>query len=183
MMIMKNSDFVILLIIGHDSCYWKLNPFAISKGINGIAGEVRNIKRLRSGSLLIECNRKQQATNLLSTDMFVGIPVKVSAHRTLNTSKGIIRDRDRLLADMSEFDIVSEMKDQGVIGVKRFTTRRNNETIQTNTYLFTFSSPNLPKSVKAGYCNMSVDIYIPNPLRCFLITLPATTIPLLLKAH
>ncbi len=125
------------------------------------------MRRLRSGALLVECGKRQQATNLMATESFVNIPVTVSAHRTLNTSKGIVRDRDHLFAVMTEFDIVSEMKDQGVTYVKRFTTRRNNEILQTHTYLFSFSCPTAPKSIKAGYCNIKVDTYIPNPLRCF----------------
>ncbi len=157
--------FIVLETI--DKSPLKLNPFAVSKGIQGIAGDVKNVRRLRNGSLLIECLKRQQATNLLSTKSFIGIPVSVSAHRTLNTSKGIVRDRERLFADMLELDIVSEMKEQGVLYVKRFTIRKNNEVQQTNTYLFSFSTPTAPTSIKAGYCNIKVETYIPNPLRCF----------------
>lgn len=91
---------------------------------------------MHTESLLLESHGKQQAANLLSTDTFVGVQFQVSPHRTLNTSKGIARDRDRLFADMTENDIVSEMRDQEVTYVKRFTTCKNNETVQTNTYLF-----------------------------------------------
>ncbi|XP_067668321.1 uncharacterized protein [Haliotis asinina] len=68
---------------------------------------------------------------------------------------------------MTEIDIASEMKDQGVMYVKRFSTRKNNESVPTNTYLFSFSAPNPPKSIRAGYYSVTVDAYIPNPLRCF----------------
>ncbi len=98
---------------------------------------------------------------------FVDIPVSVSAHRTLNTSKGIVRDRDRLFSDMMEFDIAPEVKDQGVSYVRHFTTRKNNEIQQTNTYLISFSTPIAPKSIKAVYSHIKVETYIPNPRRCF----------------
>ncbi len=59
------------------------------------------------------------------------------------------------------------MRDQGVLYVKRFSTRKNSRTKPTNTYLFSFSTPNPPTSLKAGYCSLKVDTFIPNPLRCF----------------
>ena len=39
----------------------KLNPFAIDKGLKGIAGTLKNVTRLRSGFLLLECFTKQQS--------------------------------------------------------------------------------------------------------------------------
>ncbi len=44
-----------LVIESPDKQLIKLNPFAISKAVYGIAGDVKNIKRMRSGSLLVEC--------------------------------------------------------------------------------------------------------------------------------
>ena len=37
----------------------------------------------------------------------------------------------------------------------------------TNTYVLTFNSPNLPTVVKIGFMQVKVDVYIPNPLRCY----------------
>ena len=66
------------------------DSFAIQKGIEGLVGEPKNIKRLRSGDLLIEVDRETYSTKLLAIKEIAGIPVKVSPHRTLNTSKGVI---------------------------------------------------------------------------------------------
>ncbi|XP_067653210.1 uncharacterized protein [Haliotis asinina] len=145
----------------------KLNPFAISKGIEGLAGDVKEIKKLRSGSLLIECKKKSQSQILLSTKSLANVPVEVSPHRTLNSCKGIVRDVGRCLSDMDESDIISELRSQGVTAVKRFTYKRENDIIKTNTYLFTFGLPTRPESLKAGYCHLRVNTYIPNPLRCY----------------
>ncbi|XP_046551940.1 uncharacterized protein LOC124261644 [Haliotis rubra] len=69
---------------------------------------------------------------------------------------------------MSEQDIAEELKDQGVSSVKRFTRKRPDSTIeQTNTYLFTFARSKIPQSIKAGYVNIGVEVYVPNTLRCF----------------
>ncbi|XP_067656365.1 uncharacterized protein [Haliotis asinina] len=157
-----------IVIEAEDHLPIKLNPFAISKAIHGHCGEVKNVTRLRSGSLLIECVRKQQSLNLLSITKFANIPVIVSEHRTLNSCRGIVRDRTRSLSGMSEQEITDELKQQGVSSVKRFTRRKEDSTIEpTNTYLFTFARSSLPRSIKAGYVNIGVEVYVPTPLRCF----------------
>ena len=37
----------------------------------------------------------------------------------------------------------------------------------SNTYLLEFTSSSPPSSIKAGYCNLRVELYVPNPLRCY----------------
>ncbi|XP_067653321.1 uncharacterized protein [Haliotis asinina] len=145
----------------------KLNPFAISKAIQGICGEVKNVSRLRGGSLLVECARRQQSLNLLSVTKFANVDVAVSVHRTLNSCRGIVRDRAHCLLDMSEQEIAAELESQGVTSVKRFSTKQDGIIRKTNTYLFTFSQSTLPQFIKAGYFNIGVEMYIPNPLRCY----------------
>ncbi len=93
----------------------KLSPFAVQKGFQAVAGTLKSIKRLRDGSFLVECGKRAQAQNLLRTNRFIDRPVRVSIHKTLNSSRGVIRCRD--LADMSEVEIRDELKDQGVVGV------------------------------------------------------------------
>ncbi|XP_067676359.1 uncharacterized protein [Haliotis asinina] len=145
----------------------KLNPFAISKAISGICGEVSNVTRLRSGSLLVECARRQQSLNLLSIKTFANVEVAVTVHRSLNSCRGIVRDRARCLSDMSEDEITTELKDQAVTAVKRFTIKKDGVIINTNTYLMTFARSSLPDSIKAGYFNIGVEVYVPTPLRCY----------------
>ncbi|XP_048240225.1 uncharacterized protein LOC125373269 [Haliotis rufescens] len=156
-----------LVISTLDGTPLKLNPFAVEKAVQGIAGDVEDAKRLRSGCLLIKCRRHKQAICLLSIKSLANVPVVVSPHRSLNSSKGIVRDRGRFLADMTEDEILEELHNQNVISVKRFSSKRNGEVIKTNTYLFTFGLPKIPTSIRAGYCNINVDMYIPNPLRCY----------------
>ena len=75
---------------------------------------------MKSGSLLIEATRASQSRMIRDTKTFMDIEVKASPHRTLNTSRGVIRDHGRDLYDMSDTDIVYELKDQGVENVSRF---------------------------------------------------------------
>ena len=143
------------------------NPFLTAKNIQGIAGEVTSVKRLRQGEILVHCATRSQASNLMKLKAFAGCPCTVLPHRSLNSSKGIIRDRERCLQSLSEDDLVHELADQGVTHVKRFTTKRDSGIVKTNTYLITFSCASLPREIKAGYCNIRVEVFIPNPLRCY----------------
>ena len=108
----------------------KLSPFAIQKGFQAVAGTLKSTKRLRDGSFLVECMKRAQAQNLLQTNRFIDRPVKVTFHKTLNSSRGVISCRD--LAEMSEVEIWDELKDQGVVGVNRVTLKKEGKVIPTN---------------------------------------------------
>ena len=131
----------------------KLSPFAVQKGFQAIAGTLKNIKRLRDGSFLVECGKRAQAQNLLQTNQFIDRPVKVSIRRDL--------------ADMSEVEIWDELKDQGVAGVNRVTLKKEGKVIPTNTFFLTFGSPELPKEITVGYLKVKVALFISNLMRCF----------------
>ena len=143
----------------------KLSPFAIQKGFQAVAGTLKSIKRLRNGSFLVECGKRAQAQNLLRTSRFIDRPVRVTIHKTLNFSRGVIRCRD--LADMTEVEIRDELKDQGVVGVNRVTLKKEGKVIPTNTLFLTFVSPELPKEITVGYLKVKVALFVPNPMRCF----------------
>ena len=143
----------------------KLSPFAIQKGLQGLAGEPKTVKKLRNGSLLVECSTESHSKNLLKSKSLCGISITVNPHTYLNSSKGVIRSRD--LEGVSEEEICENLSSQGVTSVKRIKVRRNNELVPTNTFILTFDVPTLPNSVKAGYLHIPVVPYIPNPLRCF----------------
>jgi hypothetical protein len=142
-----------------------LSPFVIQKGIKGYIGSEGNIKKLRSGALLVEVTREPVARNLLKMTTFVQIPVTVSAHRSLNFCKGVIRSHE--LSQMNEADLLHELEDQGVTAVKVITQKREGQIKNTRTIILTFAKNHLPDNIKAGYMNIKVEPYIPNPLRCF----------------
>ena len=142
-----------------------LSPFVIYKTIQSIAGEVKNIKTLRSGQLLVECDREAHERNLRKVTTFFNVPCKVELHETLNSSKGIIRCA--ALKGHSDEYILEEMREQGVTAVRRIHIRRDGILKPTNTFVLTFNTPVLPQHTKVGYLRVAVDIYIPNPLRCY----------------
>ena len=142
----------------------KLNPFLVEKGVKSISSTLQ-VKRLLNGTILFECEKISQAKNLQKLNQFANVPVKTSPHRTLNSSKGIIRCRD--IYDMSEEEIANELSSEGVSQVKRYTFKRDNQIQKTNTLLLTFKMATPPANIKVGYLRVKVDTFIPSPLRCF----------------
>ncbi|XP_062616032.1 uncharacterized protein LOC134277735 [Saccostrea cucullata] len=145
----------------------KVSPFLIQKGIQGVIGTPKSVKKLKSGALLIEVSKKQQSSSLLALNTLADIPVIGKIHSGLNQSKGILYDRDHDLDDIPEQEIQSKLESQGVISVKRFMKKRNDNIEATNTYLLTFCSPTLPTNIKVGLYVMKIEMFVPNPLRCF----------------
>ena len=142
-----------------------LSPFIIEKQIESLIGTPKSVKKLKNKTLLVETNRKSQTENLLKITSFFNIKVSVTEHYSLNSSKGIIRDR--MLKGETEDNIVDYLRPQGVTGCKRFKIKKDGKSVETNTLLLTFNRINVPKSLKIFYRVIPVDVYIPNPLRCF----------------
>ena len=94
----------------------------IEKQIESLIGTPKSVKTLKNKTLLVETNRKSQFDNLLKIKTFFGVKVSVTEHKSLNTSKGIIRDR--MLKGKREDDIVEYLKEQGVAACKRFTIKK-----------------------------------------------------------
>ena len=114
---------------------------------------------------MIETENKKHTNFLLNMKIFHNLKIKIYPHKTLNSSKGVIRNRE--LSQCSREEILAELKKQGVTDIKRITIKKDNQTIQTNTYILTFNSPTTPKEIKIGYINEKIEQYIPNPLQCF----------------
>ena len=157
--------FLIVQGTSKDSPLAKLNPFAIEKGLKGLAGTPTSVKRLRSGDLIIEVSKRSHSENLLRSKMLANCPIQVVPHRSMNSKKGVIRCRD--LADTSEEEILDNLSSQGITEVRKIRVQRDGRRINTGTIILTFGLPVLPTSVKIGFLRVKVDVYIPNPLRCF----------------
>ena len=121
--------------------------------------DLDNVKPMKSGSVFIEVETKQQCKNLLKTTKLLGyLPVNVSPHRTLNSSKFVIKCEE--LDTMEEDEIKTELQPQGIIAVKRIS-------IHYSLYALTIKGQNIPKKINIGYLKKETRPYIPNPQRCF----------------
>ena len=141
-----------------------LSVFAISKQLKAVTGALpESVNKTSTGDLLLRCNQSTHINELLKLTTFAGIPCVGEPHRRLNQSKGVIRCRD--LAGCPEQEIVEGI--DGVVHAHRMKVRREGKVIETNTIILTFDSCRPPTTVRAGYLNLQVSPYIPNPLRCF----------------
>ena len=112
-----NAQFPRFLLITPQADKLTESPFIIEKTLSACIGTPKDVKRLRSGSLLVEVERQKQAEQLLKLKDFFKTPVTVQPHKTLNTSRGLIRCPD--LKGISDGDIKTEMSEQGVIDARR----------------------------------------------------------------
>ena len=145
----------------------KLTPFAVERGFQGVSSSIKNIEKLKNGSFLVECPNEKVSKALLGRDrgIFVDRKIRVTAHRSLNSSKGVIRCRE--LMDSTDIDILEGLKSQGVIEVHRVMRKQGDTKVPTHTFFLTFALPKLPERIKVGYLNVQVSMYVPAPLRCF----------------
>ncbi|GFX46214.1 uncharacterized protein TNCV_2298631 [Trichonephila clavipes] len=161
--IARNTRFLILSLPNNDMS--KKLPFAIHTALIGIGGEPKSVKCLRYGDLLIETSSALQTKSFFLAKKFLDYPLKISPHKSLNTSRGVISEPD--LLSTPEAKILDGFSDQGVIQVRRITIQKDNTVIPTKHLILTFNSPKLPSTIKAGYLNCKIRPYIPNPLRYF----------------
>ena len=100
-----------------------LSPFVIEKCIVSLAGQPKSIKKLKSGDLLLEVEKKKHIENLLRTKKLFDLDVNISLHKTLNCSKGVIRCED--LVPCNDVEILDHLRSQGVQDIRNIQVRRN----------------------------------------------------------
>ena len=89
-------------------------------------------------------------------------PLGFSRRQLLNRSIGVV-----LLKECSDEEILDELGSKGITNLKRIHITRSGKRIATGTFIVTFSSPILPNAISVGYLKVKVQLYIPNPIRCF----------------
>lgn len=143
----------------------KVNPFVVMKALESYTTELKDINKLRNGTLLIETRNERQTNILLNATTLEQTPIKVKEHPTLNTVRGTVYSYD--LLDMDEEYILENLKNQNVSKVervKKFNASR--ELVPTPLLILTFENKILPISIKAGYLFLRVRMYYPMPLKC-----------------
>lgn len=149
----------------HEKKIGSLSPFVIEKSLESLIGSPKSVKKLRNQTLLVETKSRSQTENILKIKQIYDIDVTITEHRSLNSSKGIIKDH--ILKGVSNEDIVKNLTPQGVTQAKRFMYKKDGQFFETNTILLTFNNTVIPPNLKIFYRIINVELYIPNPLRCF----------------
>ncbi|GFX48784.1 uncharacterized protein TNCV_3479681 [Trichonephila clavipes] len=142
-----------------------VSPLLIEKAITGSIGEVKSICKMRSGDLFIEVSLAKQATVLIKLQKLAHLDIIVAPHSNLNFSRGVISPVDFL--HVSTEEIAKNMKAQKVCDVRRLKIRWDGQILNTKHLILTFSTPDLPQTVKMTHIRCPVRPYIPNPLLCF----------------
>ncbi|CAH1103022.1 unnamed protein product [Psylliodes chrysocephalus] len=146
-----------LIVKRKEGDFATVNPFLIQKFVYGRFGQVKNLKKIKDG-LLIETNSAAQSKVMLTIKKFLDYEVEIIPHSKLNQCRGIVHCKD--LLNCSEQEILDELKNQGIIDVKRIKSKRDGILVDTPSHILTFNTPKLPKEVKVRH-------FIPSPLRCF----------------
>ena len=155
-----------LIVKAKDDESIRLSIFGIQKLLScAIPGEIKSAKKLRNGCVLIESINKNQSDKLLAMTAWVDQVVTVTAHRSLNSCRGLIRCRE--FRDCDESEVRLALSGQGVTAAKRISVKRDGKVEPTNTFILTFGLPSIPSYVTAAYMKIPVESYIPNPLRCY----------------
>ncbi|XP_055944315.1 uncharacterized protein LOC129975286 [Argiope bruennichi] len=157
-----DSKFFIMSTV---ETFHEISPFLVHKLIQSHIGEVKNVKKLKSGDLLIEVSNSSQAITLRKLTTLGNIEVNVSVHISSNFSRGVISEHG--LKNHTESEQVQELSEQKVCAARRIYMKRDGQLIPTQHVVLTFSTTDLPKFIKAGYLRCTVNPYIPNPDRCF----------------
>ena len=150
-----------------DKSIIKHNFFVISKAIQGIAGTVKNVTPQRNSDIIVvQVDQRQQAINLLDTSLLHDIPVQITAHRTMNTCKGVIRCN--IIEDLTDKQILEHLKEssQRVNDVYRIISYREKKKCPTNTFVVTFNQEKIPEKMYVGSLRVDVQPFIPNPRKC-----------------
>ncbi|GFR68209.1 RNA-directed DNA polymerase from mobile element jockey [Elysia marginata] len=121
--------------VGEDSIS-DLSPFRLHKEIHSIVQ--KDIKMSKTGrGILLEVDSRMDEERLMRMNKLAGVKVKVARDGYLNTSRGVVKDRDLKGWKSEEFlEYVPS-----VINARRIEIRRGYRRIKTNTFVLTFSTP------------------------------------------
>ena len=141
-----------------------LSIFAIGKALTALGiRKPKGVTRMKSGDLLIEVRNAAESTALKQCKCFAGLAVQVLPHRSLNTSKGVVKSFE--LKGATEKEIVDNIKD--VIAARQIEILRDGKKVKTNTWILTFNSPKPPERIAVEYLMLSVRPFVPSPMRCY----------------
>lgn len=160
------ARFLVASHLNSDKNLSRVSPFLINKVVNFAAGgDVKNIKKLRNGTILIETLTDKQTVGIKKLTKFADdIPIVIKEHEKLNYSKGVIFCPD--LVDFSVDEIKHELKELGVVEVYRVAKMINGIKKETPLHILTFGASMTPLNIKIGFYNLEVRPYVSSPMRC-----------------
>lgn len=139
-----------------------VSPFLIEKTISSLVKDQINIKKLKTGAILIETKSSHQTSLLLQiTSLQDKVPVVVTRHPTMNNARGVLRSW--ALGDLSNEEIQEYFQTQGVVDVRKLS---KTSAPGMPTYQLTFENKHLPDHINILSERYRLEPYYPPPLRC-----------------
>ena len=143
-----------------------MNPILLSKNLNNLAGPVKDIQYLKSGSLFVTCNSPSQMTTLLDiselTMNSITIPIKFSLALADQSVQGKIYAPN--LKDVTNDEILNELACYKVIKVEKLLKDPLKSHVPL--YLLTFLGTACPPTIRVASCQYKVDKFIPGYIKC-----------------
>ena len=164
--------FLVVEGLGANKTLRNVNSTILDKTIDG-ATSVSTKRGWMGRSVLVEVNHEAYFTNLMKLNQVDDMPVRVSAHRSLNYAKGVVRFRqatEGLTNEDLARDLNMSRRNHDLPQVKdacRVIITKNGKKIQKGTFFLTFDTPTLPDRIFLGFERFDVEPYIPLPRRCF----------------
>ena len=146
----------------------RCNIFAVNTWFKGVSTQlVGRVSKAGTG-FLVDCPSERVARLLLGRNgsKFISLTVRVSAHRSLNSSKGVIWCPD--LEGIEEEEILANLRSEGVSRVERCFKKKGGIKVPTHTLFLTFDNPSLPEYIVIScFLKVKVSLFVPRPLQCY----------------
>ena len=159
-LVMDDPQYVVLSF-GDGSRLTTTNPFTIADELRRLIGEVESAKPTSSGNLLIKTKTRQQALTLMGQDRFLDKPATFEHPDRLNSVEAYAYAPS--LTEVTEDQLLEELKAQGVIGVTRLRPRSG--TINPG-IRFRFRGRSFPEEIRAGFEDIPLRTWRRSPMLC-----------------
>ena len=160
------GSYLVIKPVDENVSFRKVNVFWPTKYLGMICGTgLLDIETPANGTLVVKTETRAQTKALLKCTRFCEKDVTVSLHHARNTTKGTIFAPE--MRYMSEEEILSGLRPEGVAHVRRLTTFKDGQRRDTSLLVITFNTTKLPDTLLAGHIRYEVRVFVPNPLRCF----------------
>ena len=148
--------------------FHRTSPFALMRVFKRLLQEhdlapdnIRRIKRVMSGALLVHVENERTANAVLSMTSFEGKEVTCEPADNLNSTEALAHAP--ALADVPDDEILDELGSQGVIGVRRL---RPSNGKPSPLIRLRFLGHGFPESIIAGYEVLDLRLFVRPPLQC-----------------
>ena len=136
----------------------KESPFKIQRAIKDIISSNTICATPKDKYLLIKTTNLQQTSAILAATTFSNHDATFTLHRTLNTTQCTILTNTHKQTPLSSF--ADELTPQGVISLRRYSTKNNNTILQLTINI------TLPEHIHLQHIRYPTRLHVPLPLRC-----------------